>query len=491
VSKHDYEYELIGLIAAGVSPLEISAKTGILPGYFRNQALGKIFAIALEISSKGRAPGFTTLCVELKNRGLGSLEGEVIKAYDLAPVGDKGAAESCALEIVRGHIRRELEIFGNSILQNAKRAPDIEAFVTNKSQELTALHKILRSAKPKQEYTVSQLLKLNLPAPTWLIPGLLTEGGITVLSGRPKTGKSWLALETAGSVATGTPLLGIEPAQPAPVVYYALEDSPRRLKSRLESMQAPETDNLELILEAPPLLTVGEEEITTKAKDRGAKLVVIDTLAMVRAPIRRGADAYAEDYAVMCALRRISQETGASILVVHHTRKAMAEDIIDAPLGTTGITGGADTVCVLRRDTASIGVLSIRSRDTRDVEYTLEWRDSKWIVSGTRADTDYRLPEAEAQIVDALSTGPKHYRKIAEELGKSEGAIAVALSRMVQRGIVQALGAGMYGLPTKGCYAPPVAYGDEFKNAPCLVCGNTQRRGLEGAWVCTVCHPAA
>jgi RecA-family ATPase len=78
-----------------------------------------------------------------------------------------------------------------------------------------------------------------LPEPSWLLPGLLPAQGLTVLAGRPKVGKYWLALDIALSLAAGREVLGLRPPAEAPTLYIALEDNPRRLKNRLEMARLP------------------------------------------------------------------------------------------------------------------------------------------------------------------------------------------------------------------------------------------------------------
>jgi hypothetical protein len=52
---------------------------------------------------------------------------------------------------------------------------------------------------------------LEVPArcETWLIEHLWTDQAVSVISGGPKIGKTWLALEMAGSVAAGSVCLGM------------------------------------------------------------------------------------------------------------------------------------------------------------------------------------------------------------------------------------------------------------------------------------------
>lgn len=47
--------------------------------------------------------------------------------------------------------------------------------------------------------------------PQWLVDGLWAEEGVGIVGGAPKCCKTWLALDLALSVASGTPALGAYP----------------------------------------------------------------------------------------------------------------------------------------------------------------------------------------------------------------------------------------------------------------------------------------
>src|SRR5216684_758457 len=65
----------------------------------------------------------------------------------------------------------------------------------------------------------------------WAIKNILPEG-LYLLAAPPKIGKSWLALQIALAVGGGGKVLG-QQAEQGGVLVLALEDSDRRLQSRL------------------------------------------------------------------------------------------------------------------------------------------------------------------------------------------------------------------------------------------------------------------
>jgi Mrp family chromosome partitioning ATPase len=91
----------------------------------------------------------------------------------------------------------------------------------------------LSSYKKEQGLTATELIGMNFPEQMWVVPNVLPEG-LAILAGKPKTGKSWLALNLALAAASGGEFLNTELAA-IKVAYLALEDSERRLRERLET----------------------------------------------------------------------------------------------------------------------------------------------------------------------------------------------------------------------------------------------------------------
>lgn len=62
-----------------------------------------------------------------------------------------------------------------------------------------------------------------------ILPGLIPEG-VTIVAGKPKIGKSWLALDVCAAVAGDRFVLGETKPVQGDVLYIAAEDNQRRLK---------------------------------------------------------------------------------------------------------------------------------------------------------------------------------------------------------------------------------------------------------------------
>lgn len=86
----------------------------------------------------------------------------------------------------------------------------------------------------------------HIPRPRWLIKDIWTKGGLGFISGAPKSYKSWMALDMAVSISTGTSFLnqpGFSVARERPVLYLQEEDDLRLVMERLQLIiesKAPE-----------------------------------------------------------------------------------------------------------------------------------------------------------------------------------------------------------------------------------------------------------
>jgi hypothetical protein len=241
----------------------------------------------------------------------------------------------------------------------------------------------------------------------WAVESLLPEG-TTLFAGAPKVGKSWLALAIAAQVADGGDVMDRFRCEQGDVLYLALEDSDRRLKRRMDTLYSKEAwpASLEFHTTWRPLGHGGEQDLAEWIEARSnPRLVVIDTLARIRGP-KGTQDSYSEDYQAMNYLTAITKRYGVAVLLVHHTRKAEAEDPLQMVSGTMGLTGGVDGVMVLKRDRLAGGACSlfVTGRDIEDEnDYAVAFEKGRWTYAG--AAEDLRDSDERKRLKEALSLG--------------------------------------------------------------------------------------
>lgn len=217
-----------------------------------------------------------------------------------------------------------------------------------------------------------------LPPVRWLVPDLLS-GGLSMLSGGSKIGKSWLCLWLCLQLAKGGELWG-RPLRAQAVLYLCLEDTYARIQNRLFRLSEEEMpDNLYFQTACEGLGHGLEEQIEQFLAVRpDTGLVVIDTLQKVRTGDANG-NVYACDYRDMSALKSLADQHNIGILLVHHQRKDRTDDPFDDISGSVALMGGADTSWVLRRRRMSLNAqLHVTGRDMESRALDLRWEDCRW-----------------------------------------------------------------------------------------------------------------
>ena len=301
---------------------------------------------------------------------------------------------------------------------------------------LTAVEPVPRQTS----WTAAELLQTEFPEPRWPVPGILPVG-LTALSGRPKTGKSWLAMQISGAVATGGRVLDQE-VEPGRVLHLALEDSPRRLKKRLVRQQTPGADGLRFETAWTHLSEGGLVNLQARIEPNDYRLVVIDTLS--RALGRADQMDVGEMTALMGNLQQLGQVYDLAILMIDHHRKSsgMLADPIDDILGSTAKAAVVDAVLGLYRQQGKRGAtLKVTGRDLEERELALDWDPEYclWVMLGEAGAV--RKDSAQGSILTAISElaamgEVSSTKNISEHLGRDQGHVSRLLSDLLHQGAV-------------------------------------------------------
>ena len=219
--------------------------------------------------------------------------------------------------------------------------------------------------------------------PRMLIEGLLSRG-LAILSGDAKIGKSWMVLWFCLQISKGEPIWGI-PTSKCDVVYLALEDSKSRIQQRMQELTDDPPENLHYGFSCGKLGAELESQIRSvirKYSDLG--ILFIDTLQMVRENSSAKTNFYAQDYKDLSTLKRLADEHGICIFLVHHNRKEKdSGNVFNDMSGSMGISGVADTCMVLQKDNrfGNTATLSITGRDIEERQLKLIMEKNIWQVT--------------------------------------------------------------------------------------------------------------
>jgi hypothetical protein len=314
---------------------------------------------------------------------------------------------------------------------------------------------------PPMPNSAEELNRMTFDPIKYVVPGYIVEG-LTLFAGKPKLGKSWLLLHAAIAVARSGFTLGDVHCQEGDVLYCALEDNLRRLRSRLEKLMQTQVGwpkRLNFFCEMPRLAEGGLDQIREWLEQAECpRLVVIDTLAMVRMPNRKDQSTYDADYSAVKDLRALAHQYNVAIVLVHHLRKAEGDDVFDTISGTLGLTGCPDTIMVIRRDSTSGTTLHARGRDLPDIEKAVKFdlETCVWTVLGNAGTV--RQSDQRATIVEAMTEAgdePLGPNQIAAITGMKSANVRYLLGRMKSDGIVRKAARGKYTLhPSQLTNAP-------------------------------------
>ena len=177
----------------------------------------------------------------------------------------------------------------------------------------------------------------------FVVDGLIAKG-LYILAGAPKVGKSWLSLDVCLSIAKGKKVLDHE-TKCGTALYLCLEDSFERIQKRLYELTDESTENLYFATMADTIGSGLENQIEKfKAEHSDLKIVVIDTLQMIRESNENG---YGSDYKELTVLKVLADKLEIAIVLVHHTRKCSNSDPFNMISGSTGLSGCVDGSMVL------------------------------------------------------------------------------------------------------------------------------------------------
>ncbi|CAN5188085.1 hypothetical protein BH20ACT9_BH20ACT9_06020 [soil metagenome] len=299
----------------------------------------------------------------------------------------------------------------------------------------------------RSSWTATDLAAATFPEPRWAVPGVVPEG-LTFCAGAPKLGKSWLALNMCISVAAGGRALGKVEVEQGEVLYLALEDPPRRLQQRMVTVLegAPPPAGLHFETEWPRLAEGGADQLGAWLQEHPAtRLVVVDVFARVRTIAGDNTSAYAADYLAAVPLKALADAHGLAIVVLHHTRKAAAEDFVETVSGTHGLAAAADSVLVMRRARNSAdATLAVTGRDVEEAEHAMRFDRGAWTLLEGPAQ-DYEMSDTRRSILHLLrERGPMRPKEIALALSADYELVKKTTRRMAGDDQLDTDGAGHY-----------------------------------------------
>jgi hypothetical protein len=190
----------------------------------------------------------------------------------------------------------------------------------------------------------------------WLVTGLWSEQAVGIVGGEPKCCKSFLALDLAVSVASGTPCLRrfVVP-KAGRVLLYAAEDALNIVRHRLDGIASAAgvaLADLDIQVITVPVLRLdlaADRRNLAETVDRlRPRLLILDPFVRLH---RIDENASGEVAPLLAYLRELQRRYGVAVLVVHHAKKGGAGVRAGQALrGSSEFHAWGDSNLYLRRD---------------------------------------------------------------------------------------------------------------------------------------------
>jgi hypothetical protein len=190
----------------------------------------------------------------------------------------------------------------------------------------------------------------------WLVIDLWGASSVGVIGGAPKCAKTWLGLDLALSVATGTACLGkYAVPDPGPVLVYLAEDALLMVRERIEGMvrhRGLDLSRVAIDVITAPVLRLDRDPDRTRLRETvrrlQPRLLLLDPLVRLH---RIDENDAGEVAGLLAYFRALQREFDLSVVLVHHTRKSAVGGVAAGQglRGSSDIHAFGDSNLYLRR----------------------------------------------------------------------------------------------------------------------------------------------
>lgn len=270
----------------------------------------------------------------------------------------------------------------------------------------------------------------------------LPAGGFSIVSAKPKVGKSTFGRNLALAVINGQEFLGRGTAKGS-VLYLCLEEKRSEVKLHFAIMGAGGTDIL-IHTGPPPPNAITALAIAIAEVD--PVLVIIDPLSRVLRV--NDFNEYGSMTRGLEPLIDLARKTGTHIVALHHEGKTEREGG-DALLGSTALYGSVDAHVQLRKRESTRTILTSQRYGVDLPETIIEMSEETGIITAKGKAEDLTIEKIKIEIVNAFGFNEQLSGKEIKERVKanSMGIISKALGELLENEVLLRVGMGAKGSP--------------------------------------------
>lgn len=285
-------------------------------------------------------------------------------------------------------------------------------------------------------------------SPRWLIEQLWGDSSVGLIGGAPKCSKTWLGLDMALSVATGTACLGKYAVPRAgPVLVYLAEDALPVVRQRVAGMarhRGLDLAAVDIHVITAAALRLDRDphrgRLLETAKRLRPRLLLLDPLVRLHGIDENNAGEVA---GLLAYFRSLQRQLDLSVVLVHHTRKNAAGGVAAGQglRGSSDLHAFGDSNLYLRRSRDRL-VLSSEHRAapaSPPVYLGLVAKSDETahleVVAELQGEKRHTLQE---QVLTLLASGSVQTRaKLREALAVKNERLGEALESLEQAGRVR------------------------------------------------------
>ena len=193
-------------------------------------------------------------------------------------------------------------------------------------------------------------LDLNAPPPEyrWLVDGLICTGDTTLMVGEPNVGKSWVSLSLAVAMCDEhQKWLGYNMSNYGKVLYVDEENPHDLVYHRLKQLGLVDHSNLRYLHRQGIRLDRNFDLLLDEAITFQPKMIVLDSLTRFHTQDENNAGAMASLF--NDSINVLSRETGAAVIILHHTNKSDSNSSYIKTRGSSDIGAAVDGGIELRK----------------------------------------------------------------------------------------------------------------------------------------------
>lgn len=282
-----------------------------------------------------------------------------------------------------------------------------------------------------------KILKIELPEAEFLVGKLIPSAGITILSGNPGCGKSWLLLEIARCIGSTNPLFAQNPLTPdsfnrfrtkeARVLYIDEESSLTETNRRWKMLEPPSMTLVDFMPLQGFKIDNSEQRraLLNLCDHRSYRLIIFDSLRDIHSFNENDSR---ETQWLVDYFREFTRK-GITVLISHHNRKESflnPRDPSQILRGSTALLAGLDCLLSVENAKSTNELIELiisqpklrQGKPTAPFKVNLIEQDGKMKIeyAGEVEEETTKIQKTKEAIVEFLKNGEKYLAEITQAL---------------------------------------------------------------------------